>query len=316
MPLHKTAAQRPTHRAALPCDTGCAQSVGIRLDAWLLQETERRRRCGIRSLERMQTICKRMREYAPDATFEAVDKPFVAGFVDYLRHTYRKSDGQPLAPSTLYATVSLLQTLLDRAVGEGLLARNPCRCLDPSERPRPGRAHPRAWLTVDELKRLIATPCRDPAVKRIFLFGCFTGLRISDLRRLRWGDLSGSETHGELLLQLQKTGRTLCLPLARQAMKWLPARGRQPTHAPLFPRVPRDLNACIGEWTRAAGITKHLTQHCARHTFATLLLTLGVDLYTVSKLLGHASPHHTQRYARIVDRQQEAAVRLADRAFP
>lgn len=52
--------------------------------------------------------------------------------------------------------------------------------------------------------------------------------------------------------------------------------------------------------------------HCARHTYATMLLTLGVDLYTVSKLLGHTSIKHTQRYAKIISQKKDDAVRLID----
>lgn len=52
--------------------------------------------------------------------------------------------------------------------------------------------------------------------------------------------------------------------------------------------------------------------HTARHTYATMLLTLGVDLYTVSKLLGHTSIKHTQRYAKIISQKKDDAVRLID----
>lgn len=64
----------------------------------------------------------------------------------------------------------------------------------------------------------------------------------------------------------------------------------------------------IGEF----GIRKHITFHTARHTYATMLLTLGVDLYTVSKLLGHTSIKHTQRYAKIISQKKDDAVRLID----
>ena len=57
-----------------------------------------------------------------------------------------------------------------------------------------------------------------------------------------------------------------------------------------------------------AGITKNITFHCARHTHATLLLTNGVDIYTVSKLLGHKEIKTTQVYARIIDEKKKEAV--------
>lgn len=55
--------------------------------------------------------------------------------------------------------------------------------------------------------------------------------------------------------------------------------------------------------------------HCARHTFATLALTAGVDIYTTSQLLGHANIRHTQRYAQIINSKKDHAVSLLDDAF-
>jgi site-specific recombinase XerD len=61
-------------------------------------------------------------------------------------------------------------------------------------------------------------------------------------------------------------------------------------------------------WVLKAGITKHITFHCGRHTYATLLLTYGVDIFTVSKLLGHKSIKNTQIYAKIIDKTKREAV--------
>ena len=72
----------------------------------------------------------------------------------------------------------------------------------------------------------------------------------------------------------------------------------------------------LKKWVRQAGITgKHVSFHVARHTFATLELSLGADLYTVSKLLGHSNISTTQVYARVVDKQKEHAVGLMDQLF-
>lgn len=288
---------------------------GTLLSAWLAEQCEAQRRRGVRSLTRLHTVRARLLEYAPAAILEQLDKPFLSGFIDYLRTEYRTRSGQPLAPKTLFNMIGIFSAALNRAVSEGRLAQNPYRLFEQAERLRPGRDPQREYLTIEELKQLIATPCASAEVQRIFLFSCFTGLRISDVQRLRWSDLSEHEGGLRIGIRQEKTHRTLYIPLSKQARKWMPDRGDQPAEAPLFAVVPHDYNARIAAWVQAAGIAKHITHHCGRHTYATMLLTLGVDLYTVSKLLGHTSLRHTQRYAQIVDRQKDEAVHLADRVF-
>ena len=64
----------------------------------------------------------------------------------------------------------------------------------------------------------------------------------------------------------------------------------------------------IKKWVENAGINKHITWHCARHTFATLNLTYGTDIYTVSKLLGHRDIRTTQVYAKLIDKKKVEAI--------
>jgi site-specific recombinase XerD len=70
------------------------------------------------------------------------------------------------------------------------------------------------------------------------------------------------------------------------------------------------INNILQKWAKAAGVTKHISFHVARHTHATMMLTLGADLYTVSKLLGHKNIATTQIYAKIVDKKKEEAISL------
>ena len=68
------------------------------------------------------------------------------------------------------------------------------------------------------------------------------------------------------------------------------------------------ISETLKDWTYEAGIHKHITFHCGRHTFATLMLTLGTDLFTVSKLLGHRNVHTTEIYAKVLDSTKRKAV--------
>lgn len=85
----------------------------------------------------------------------------------------------------------------------------------------------------------------------------------------------------------------------------------------VFARLPKGqyLNDLIKAWAKEAGLSKYVTFHTSRHTFATMLLTLGADLYTVSKLLGHANVKTTQIYGKIVDQKKVDAVSRIDKAF-
>lgn len=71
----------------------------------------------------------------------------------------------------------------------------------------------------------------------------------------------------------------------------------------------------LQQWVRSAGITKHVSFHVSRHTFATMMISLGADLYTVSKLLGHTNIKVTEVYAKLVNERKFDAVSLADKVF-
>ena len=112
-------------------------------------------------------------------------------------------------------------------------------------------------------------------------------------------------------------GRGDYLPLSSQAMRYMPERGDAADNDNVFARLPKGqyLNDLIKAWAKEAGLSKHVTFHTSRHTFATMLLTLGADLYTVSKLLGHANVKTTQIYGKIVDQKKDDAVSRIDKAF-
>ena len=85
----------------------------------------------------------------------------------------------------------------------------------------------------------------------------------------------------------------------------------------VFGGLPNTSNLCVSlkNWADKAGVKKNVTFHTARHSCAVLLLTLGADIYTVSKILGHRSVRATQVYAKIVDKKKDDAITLVDDAF-
>ncbi len=115
---------------------------------------------------------------------------------------------------------------------------------------------------------------------------------------------------------MQKTKEPIYLPLSPEALKWMPERGDKTADDHVFDLPsPSMMNILIKPWAKAAGIDKRFTFHTARHTFATMMLTLGADLYTTSKLLGHADVKMTQVYAKIINQKKDDAVNLVNGLF-
>ena len=248
--------------------------------------------------------------------FRDVDKEFLSEFTDYLRQMPKASKygvlktGGRLSNNSVVSYYGTLRTAINRAYKEGIITVNPTKEFDFASKVRqePSR---REYLTLDELKTLINTECRHEIVKRAFLFSCLCGLRVSDIRKLRWCDLQRSGGRVRIEITMQKTKEPLYLPISDEALKWLPERSEANGSDFIFPLTHEGrVNDTLQHWAKVAGITKHISFHVARHTHATMMLTLGADLYTVSKLLGHKNIATTQIYAKIVDKKKEEAIGL------
>ena len=248
--------------------------------------------------------------------FRDVDKEFLSEFTDYLRQMPKASKygvlktGGRLSNNSVVSYYGTLRTAINRAYKEGIITVNPTKEFDFASKVRqePSR---REYLTLDELKTLINTECRHEIVKRAFLFSCLCGLRVSDIRKLRWCDLQRSSGRVRIEITVQKTKEPLYLPISDEALKWLPERGEANGSDFIFPLTHEGtVNDTLQHWAKVAGITKHISFHVSRHTHATMMLTLGADLYTVSKLLGHKNIATTQIYAKIVDKKKEEAIGL------
>lgn len=165
----------------------------------------------------------------------------------------------------------------------------------------------REYLTIDELNTLAATPCDRPIMKRASLFSALTGMRHSDVQKLKWKEIIKDGEHYRILFTQQKTKGVQYMPISDQAYQLCGERGEPDRLVFEGLQDPSWINKPLERWIKAAGITKHITFHCFRHTYATLQLTNGTDIYTVSKMLGHTKVTTTQIYAKIVDEKKEQA---------
>jgi len=160
-------------------------------------------------------------------------------------------------------------------------------------------------LTIQEVRKLNRNVCGNKDVKDAFIFSCFTGLRYSDVLNLKWSNIKKDKIE---FIQ-KKTGGVEYLPIAEEAKKILKKKAKSKSNESVFhlPKKPV-IWEHIQNWKKAAEIDKKVSFHTARHTFATLSLTMGTDLYTVSKLLGHKSISTTQVYAKIIDKKKVQAI--------
>ncbi|WP_300910771.1 site-specific integrase [uncultured Bacteroides sp.] len=273
------------------------------------QEKRNRKKC----VAHIKTVVRLLKEYAGERVIlDQIDMAFCQGYVDYMMTSYRPK-GKPIAASTQHTYYLVFTGALNAAVRAKRLLRNPFNEMDKSEKPKKPESV-RSYMTIDEVRALIATPIKNEMVKNAYLFSCFCGLRISDIIGLKWKDIFVDRGQYRLALSMQKTKEPIYLPLSPEALKWMPERGDKTESDPVF-KLPTAINARLKPWAKAAGITKQFTFHTARHTFATMMLTLGADLYTVSKLLGHADVRMTQVYAKIVNEKKDEAVNLTNGLF-
>jgi integrase len=268
-------------------------------------------------------VIKHIKQYSGEqTTFKQINKEYCSGFLDYLKTVentnYKRGVSETftsglLSENTRYGYIKTLNVALNRAVREGILTNNPFTLLPTQERPK-RQLDNREYLTIDEVKQLVKTPCRKPIIKNAFLFSCFSGLRYGDVKSLTWGQIQ-TDNDGQKVIRYkqQKTDKTENLQLSDEALKFLPVRNDAKDNDIIYPIVNNGYaNETLKSWILAAGITKRVTFHVGRHTNATLLLSLGVPIETVSKILGHAEIRTTQIYAKVIDKSIQAAVNKLD----
>lgn len=278
---------------------------------WMQTYLEMQERKQVRGLKMFKSTIRIVSEFTKGKKVRMADM-----FIDWIQHDYISRLGKSLEPTSCADYLKYFSASLNAAVRAEVIPENPFMALQPQDRVKVP-ASKRAYLTIDEVKALISTEAPRQDVKQAYLFSCYCGLRLGDIYRLRWKDISKDGEQWRVAIVMHKTSRPNFLPLSQQAVKWLPERGEAQDEDRVFATLPAEQNVNINldKWAKSAGIGKKVTFHTSRHTCATMLLTLGADLYTVSKILGHSSIKTTQVYAKIIDPKKVAAVNLVDKVF-
>lgn len=165
------------------------------------------------------------------------------------------------------------------------------------------------------MNALAQTPCDNPIIKRAALFSALTGIRHVDIKKMKWKEIVKEGDHYRVNFTQQKTKGVEYKPISAQAYQL--CGDRRGDDQLVFEGLPAPswISKPLERWIKAAGITKHITFHTSRHTFATLLISAGSDLYTVSELLGHTSIKTTQIYADVLSETKLDAVNRVTSIF-
>ncbi|HTY10796.1 MAG TPA: site-specific integrase [Bacteroidota bacterium] len=238
-----------------------------------------------------------------EVLFIELKKSFFEGFRDYLL--------KELTQNSAWKYLAIIKGAVLEAQREGLIPNNPAHDV----RIKKVDTLPK-FLTLEEVRLMAKTDCENTSVKNAFLFSCFSGLRYSDVVNLRWNNIE----NGCLTFTQQKTRMAERMFLSKQALKILESQ-RSVAQSERIDKgfcegtvfyLPRrsTINKAVQRWASRAGVKKSISFHCARHTFATLSLTSNIDIYTVSKLLGHRNLVTTLIYAKVIDEKKREAVDL------
>ena len=253
--------------------------------------------------ESWESCLKQLRGYCGEGTaLKDITAEWGEGFKAYMEGAGKRGGGR-FSNNTRWLYLEKLRACLNKAVREGIIQKNPLATV------RVRRAETeRVYLNLEELQRLFKTDCSRPLLKDAFLFSCLTGLRVSDIEKLTWGEVQEFGGGERIVFRQKKTGGQEYLDISKQAYALMGKRGEDGEKVFGSFHYHSNLGEVLGRWARKAGINKHITFHSGRHTFAVLMLSLGVDIYTVSKLLGHRDLSTTQIYAKVIDEKKREAV--------
>ena len=230
-------------------------------------------------------------------SFSDITEKFINDYHYYMINTLGNNE------NTASKSLRSLRTFVNIALRYGYIKKNPFKYV--TIKKVDGK---RDFLNAEELNKLaqayldgkITVPMEKEILK-YFLFSCYTGLRYSDLKSLRANSINGNM----LQIKMHKTGYLVSIPLTQKALQLLSETNFKASESVFRIYCNKVTNRVLKQLGLRYNIPKKLTCHVARHTFATVSITLGIPIEVVSKLLGHTNLKTTQVYAKIVDSVKE-----------
>ncbi len=284
----------------------------IRFFDYFVKVIAEKKSSGTNSYKNYEACLQHLKKFCrADTTFRDIDEAFCRDWITHLQTRARKLNTlapEPLSRNAQHLYWTKFRSVMIKAKKDGIISQNPTERVEGIHK----ESSERVYLTIEELRAMGRTECHYPIVKRAFLFSCLTGLRKSDVQDLEWGDLSKEGDFWRITFRQIKTGGLVYQDISDEARAYL---GEMPDGAAPNDKIFADFhysdkpNLALRAWAEASGVHKRITYHASRHTFALLLLNQSTDIYTVSRLLGHATVRTTELYAHILDTKKQEAIK-------
>ncbi|MFH1052254.1 MAG: site-specific integrase [bacterium] len=249
--------------------------------------------------QNLDTEIKKLKEFVGNKKIllGELDTAFFYDFTEYMMKTIHQN--------TAVTYLKRLHAYFNKFVEREIIPKNP---MEKFKMPKVLESET-VYLTFDEVQKLYQCSSKiNPMIKHAFLFACFTGLRLGDIRSLKWTDIKNNQ----LVLSPEKTtnttGQILYLDLSKEALRILNIMKTEYPDVNVFPDLTTksNININLKIWAKEAGIDKRLHFHVSRHTFGTMAITFGVDIYSLKEMMPHKTLNMTMHYAKIVDAKRKA----------
>lgn len=243
-------------------------------------------------------------KYAKRIKPEHITKDMIMAFTEYLQHRF-KGEGA----HTLYAR---FKKIIKSAVEHDVMRKNPTTGISIKI---DNGALKKDVLSDEETIQLMRTHYvgENPDIRRAFIFSLYTGLRWCDIKDLAYSNVDYSNK--KLKFEQAKTkghsgASSVVIPLNDGLLEVIGKPSEEGKREELIFPLPSHTMClkALRHWVRRAGIEKHITWHCARHSFAVNILNKGANIKTVASLLGHSGLKHTEKYTRAVDSLKQEAI--------
>ena len=259
------------------------------------------------------------------ATLGRIDKAWIVAFIQFTKECSNLK-GNPTTPATQKRLYDFLNIALTSAFRDEIIPVNPILKIDKCVIPKYYERKVKSFLTIPEVEMLSRVSVEDviclkgssfpkevyESIQYAFIFSCFTGLRVSDIIKLKWENIhtrtnSAGEVCQYIEIQQKKTRRVVSNKLNSTALAILEKQDKTRENVFVLPHE-TVYNRFIRKWAKKAGIDKHISFHCARHTAGTMFLNTSNSLDATAKYLGHTSTRPTQIYAKMLTETMDGFV--------